>query len=144
MQIARQQPLTAAMDTTPNPSGRKPVQRALCTAVVGKSQYTLEWLEKSLDKFAVSKSENSGKSIIIVDNDSMATLQRYTSGDSTLYRRLLDRDVTFVTSNSVMKFIRTKYGNNPLPQLLRDLRQLPFTDQGKADLKDQLRTIILK
>ena len=144
MQIARQQPATAAMDATPNHPEPKPVQRALCRAVLGKSQYALPWLEKSLDKFAVSKSENSGKSIIIVDNSSMATLQRYASGNSTLYHRLLDRDVTFVSSKSVMKFIRTKYGNNPLPQLLRDLRQLPFTDQGKADLKDHLRAVILK
>lgn len=142
MQIARQQPLTAAMDTT-QPK-HKPVQRALCTAVVGKSQYTFAWLEKSLDKFAVSKSENSGKSIIIVDNHSMAMLQRYVSGDSTLYQQLLDRDVTFVTSKSVMKFIRTKYGNNPLPELLRDLNQLSFTDQGRADLEDHLKAIILK
>ena len=144
MQIARQQPSTAAMDATPGQPERLPVQRALCRVVVGKSQHPLTWLEKSLDKFAVSKSENSGKSIIIVDNNSMAMLQGYTSGNSTLYHRLLDRDVTFVTSKSVMKFVRTKYGNNPLPQLLRDLRQLSFTDQGKADLKDHLRTIILK
>ena len=144
MQISRQQPLTTAMDTTPNQPGHKPVQRALCRVAVGKCQYAFAWLEKSLDKFAVSKSENSGKSIIIVDNNSMAMLQRYASGDSTLYHRLLDRDVTFVTSKSVMKFIRTKYGNNPLPELLRDLRQLSFTDQGKTDLKDNLRTIILK
>ena len=144
MQIVRQQPSTAAMDSTPNQPERKPVQRALCTVVVGKSQNSFAWLEKSLDKFAIRKSENSGKSIIIVDNKSMAMLQRYASGNSTLYHRLLDRNVTFITSKSVMKFIRTKYGNNPLPQLLRDLRQLPFTDQGKADLKDHLRTTILK
>ena len=144
MQIARQQPLTAAMDATPNQPERMPVQRALCRVVVGKSQYPLTWLEKSLDKYAVSKGENSGKSIIIVDNNSIAMLQGYASGNSTLYQRLLDRDVTFVTSSSVMKFIRTRYGNNPLPQLLRDLRQIPFNDQGKADLKDHLRTVILE
>ena len=142
MQIARQQPATAAI--TPNQPERKPVQRALCRVVVGKSQYAFAWLEKSLDKFAVGKSKHRGKSIIIVDNNSMAMLQRYASGNSTLYHRLLDRDVTFVTSKSVMQFIRTKYGNNPLPQLLRDLRQLPFTDQGKTDLKDHLRITILK
>ena len=149
MRISRQQPLNTVANSVPNHPGNtqfdnKPEQRALCTAVVGKSQYAFAWLEKSLDKFAITKGAESGESIVIVDNISVAMLQRYASRDSTLYQRLLDRGVTFVDSKSIMKFVRTKYGNNPLPELLRNLRQLSFTDQGKGDLKDQLRATILK
>ena len=43
-----------------------------------------------------------------------------------------------------MKFVRNKYGNNPIPQLLYDLGQLSFANQRKADLKDYLRATVLK
>ena len=144
MQVSNQQPLNTMVGNTPNQFGNKPVQRALCTVVVGKSQDALAWLEKSLDKFAITKGTKSGKSIVIVNRNSVAALQRYASGDSTLYQRLLDRGVTFVASKSIMKFVRNKYGNNPIPQLLYDLGQLSFANQRKADLKDYLRATVLK
>ena len=149
MRISRQHTLNTVANSAPNQPGHarfdnKPVQRALCTVVIGNNPYSLAWLEKSLDTFAISKSADRGKSIVIVDSQSTAMLQRYVSGDSTLYQRLQDRDVSFVASKSIMKFVRTKYGNNPLPELLRNLRRLPFVNQGEADLKEQLRANILK
>ena len=149
MQISGQPPLNTLANGAPSQPGHarfdnKPVQRALCTVVVGNNPYPLAWLEKGLDTFAITKSADRGKSIVIVDSQSTAMLQRYVSGDSTLYQRLQDRGVAFVASKSIMKFVRTKYGNNPLPELLRNLRRLPFVDQGEADLKEQLRANILK
>ena len=149
MRISRQHTLKTGANSAPNQPGHarfdnKPVQRALCTVAIGNNLYSLAWLEKSLDTFAISKSADRGKSIVIVDSQSTAMLQSYTSGDSTLYQRLQDRDVTFVASKSIMKFVRIKYGNNPLPELLRNLRQLPFVDQAKAGLNEQLRANILK
>ena len=149
MQISGQPPLNTPANSAPNQPGHarfdnKPVQRALCTVVVGNNPYSLAWLEKSLDTFAITKSADRGKSIVIVDSQSTAMLQRYVSGDSTLYQRLQDRGVAFVASKSIMKFVRTEYGNNPLLELLRNMRRLPFVDQGKGDLKEQLRANILK
>ena len=149
MQVSRQQPLNTVADSAPNHPdstqfGHKPVQRALCSVVIGKKQHSFAWLEKSLDKFAITKGAQSGKRIVIVDSSSMTMLQHYTSGDSTLYQRLLDRDVTFVTSESIMNFVRSKYGTNPLPELQRNLRQVSFVDQGNADLEDILSAIILE
>ncbi len=149
MQVSGQQPLNTMADSVPNhPDStqfdHKPVQRALCTVVIGKKQNSFAWLEKSLNKFAITKGAKSGKSIVIVDSSSLTMLQHYASGDSTLYQRLLDRDVSFITSKSIMNFVRSKYGNNPLPELLRNLRQLSFVDQGKADLEDILTAIILE
>ena len=145
MQVSRQQPLNTVADSAPNhPDGHKPVQRALCTVVIGEKQDSFAWLEKSLDKFAITKGAQSGKSIVIVDSSSMTMLQHYASGDSTLYQRLLDRDVAFVTSESIMNFVHSKYGTNPLPELQRNLRQVSFVDQGNADLEDILSAIILE
>ena len=149
MQISGQPPLNTVANSAPNQPGHapfdnKPVQRALCTVVIGNNLYSLVWLEKSLDTFAISKSADRGTSIVIVDSQSTARLKSFTSGDSTLYQRLQDRGVAFVASKSIMKFVRTKYGNNPLPELLRNLRRLPFVDQGKAGLNEPLRTNILK
>ena len=149
MQISGQPPLNTVANSAPNQPGHarfdnKPVQRALCTVVIGNKPYSLAWLEKSLDTFAITKSADRGSSIVIVDSQSTPMLQRYVSGDSTLYQRLQDRGVSFVASKSIMKFVRTKYGNNPLPELLRNMRRLPFVEQGKGDLKEQIRANILK
>ena len=122
--------------------GNKPVRRALCTVIVGKSQDAFVWLEKSLDKFAIST--HSGKGIIIVDNSAMARLQRYASGNSTLYQRLVDREVTFVAAKTIMEFVRKKYHDNPLPELMRSLRKIPFAKKSETELKDFLRASVLR
>ena len=122
--------------------GNKPVQRALCTVMVGKSQDAFVWLEKSLAKFAIST--HSGKGIVIVDNSAMAGLQRYASGNSTLYQRLVDTEVTFVAAKTIMKFVRKKYHDNPLPELMRSLRKIPFAKKAEPELKDFLRASVLK
>ena len=122
--------------------GNKPVQRALCRVIVGKSQNAFVWLEKSLDKFAIVT--HSGKGIIIVDNSAMARLQRYASGNSTLYQRLVDREVTFVAAKTIMKFVRKKYHHNPLPEFMSSLRKIPFAKKGETGLKDFLRASVLK
>ena len=144
VQVSTQQPLNTMVNSAPGRFDNKLVQRALCTVMVGKSQDAFAWVEKSLDKFAISEGAESGKSIVIVDDNSMAMLQRYASGGSTLYQRLVDRDVTFVASKTIMKFVRKKYGNNPLPELLRNLRQIPFAHKEKIELKDLLRASVLK
>ena len=144
VQVSTQQPLNTMVNSTTGQFDNKLVQRALCTVIVGKNQDAFAWVEKSLDKFAISKGAESGKSIVIVDDNSMAMLQRYASGGSTLYQRLVDRDVTFVASRPIMKFVRTKYGNNPLPELLRNLRQIPFAHEDEIELKDLLRASVLK
>ena len=145
MQVSTRQPLNTA--SAPGQSGgtefgNKPVQRALCTVVVGKCQDALVWLEKSLDKFTITT--RSGKSMVIVDDTSMAMLQRYASGNSTLYQRLVDREVTFVAASTVMTFVRKKYGRNQLPQLLRTLKTIRFANTGETKLGDFLRASALK
>ena len=147
VQISMQQPLNTvqhgASDQFDDAQfGNKPVQRALCRVIVGKSQNAFVWLEKSLDKFAIAT--HSGKGIIIVDNSAMARLQRYASGNSTLYQRLVDREVTFVAAKTVMKFVRKKYHDNPLPELMSNLRKIPFAKKGETGLKDFLRASVLK
>ena len=145
MQVSTRQPLNTV--SAPGQSGgtefgNKPVQRALCTVVVGKSQDAFVWLEKSLDKFTITA--HSGKSMVIVDDTSMAMLQRYASGNNTLYQRLVDREVTFVAASTVMTFVRKKYGRNQLPQLLRTLKTIRFANTGETKLGDFLRASVLK
>ena len=145
MQISRQQPTVqhGASDQFDDALfGNKPVQRALCRVIVGKSQNAFVWLEKSLDKFAIVT--HSGKGIIIVDNSAMARLQRYASGNSTLYQRLVDREVTFVAAKTIMKFVRKKYHHNPLPEFMSSLRKIPFAKKGETELKDFLRASVLR
>ena len=145
MQVSTRQPLNTV--SAPGQSGgtefgNKPVQRALCTVVVGKSQDAFVWLEKSLDKFTITT--HSGKSMVIVDDTSMAMMQRYASGNKTLYQRLVDREVTFVDASTVMTFVRKKYGRNKLPQLLRTLKKIRFANTGETKLGDFLRASALK
>ena len=145
MQVSTRQPLHTV--SAPGQSGgaefgNKPVQRALCTVVVGKCRDAFVWLEKSLDKFTITT--HGGKSIIIVDDTSMAMLQRYASGSNTLYQRLVDREVTFVDASTVMTFVRKKYGRNPLPKLLRTLKTIHFANKSETRLSDFLRASVLK
>ena len=147
MQVSMQLPLNTVVNGASGQFddtqfGHKPVQRALCTVMVGKSQDAFVWLEKSLDKFAITT--HSGKGIVITDDSAMAGLQRYASGNSTLYQRLVDRDVTFVAATTIMKFVRKKYHDNPLPELMRSLRKIPFAKKAEPELKDFLRASVLK
>ena len=148
MQVTSRQPQDAMVGTLYDTrSGDKSVQRALCMPVVGKSQDSFVWLEKSLDKFAISKSTKATKtssSIIIVDDSSRNALQRFVSGNSTLYQRLADRNVRFVSSKAIMKFVHKKYGANPIPEWLRNLRELSFANSEKISLDSLLRANILK
>ena len=106
------------------------VHRASCRVLLGKHQNAMPWLELSLNKFAVTKSAKNhdltGNSILIVDKDSVSVLKSYASGRSTLYDRLIEHNVKLVPVQQVMKFLVSKYGQNPIPELVSNLKKVPL------------------
>ena len=130
------------------------VHRATCRVLIGKYQSALPWLEQSLNKFAVSKSATNhgltGNSILIVDSASVNVLKSHASGRSTLYDRLIENNVKLVPVQEVMKFLVNKYDQNPIPELVSNLKKLPLVKkrlgQKEADSNalDFFRANLLK
>lgn len=130
------------------------VHRATCRVLIGKYQDALPWLEQSLNKFAVSKSATNhgltGNSILIVDSASVSVLKSHASGNSTLYDRLIENNVKLVPVQEVMNFLVNKYNQNPIPELVSNLKKLPLAEkrpgQNKADSSglDFFRASLLK
>lgn len=109
------------------------VHRATCRVLLGKYQNALPWLEQSLNKFTLTKSATNhdftGKSILIVDSSSVGVLKSQASGKSTLYDRLIENNVKLVPVQEVMQFLVNKYNQNPIPELVSNLKKLPLAQK---------------